>query len=155
MNTNLNVRKPIVLTLAALAFVLVASVLLVSLLHAASGANEMGARVSPNPRVRFAPLDGYSSPATLDGKRSPATLDGLKPLAALDGKRSPATLDGRKPPATLEFRKPPTALGGRKPPPGALSNLQVAPLTLVDGLILLGLAILLLVPAQKANLSHS
>ncbi len=51
MNTNLNVRKPIVLTLAALAFVLVASVLLVSLLHAASGANEMGARVSPNPRV--------------------------------------------------------------------------------------------------------
>jgi hypothetical protein len=159
MNTHLNVRKPIVLTLAALAFLLAATVLLLNVLDtsevykvntAKSQQNvlvdendpqtiSIRGNLQPNPRVKFAALDGRKPPAALDGWRTPSTLDGRKPPAALDGWRTPSTLDGRKPPAALAY----------------LPAMQINSLALVDGLILLALAALLLAPARKTSALRS
>jgi hypothetical protein len=195
MNTHLNVRKPIVLTLAALAFLLAATVLLLNVLDtsevykvntAKSQQNvlvdendpqtiSIRGNLQPNPRVKFAALDGRKPPAALDGWRTPSTLDGRKPPAALDGWRTPSTLDGRKPPAALDGWRTPSTLDGRKPPaaldgwrtpstldgrkpPAALAYLpamQINSLALVDGLILLALAALLLAPARKTSALRS
>lgn len=141
MNANLIVRKPLVLTLAVLALVLAAAVLLIGLLQAAGGDGSLSARDYPTPRVRFdSPLAGH-----LDG------LENATPrvrFAPLGGYRKPAALEGRRYPAALE--------GWRKP--AALANpfsSQAAPVTLVDGLILLGLVALLLIPVRKASLAHN
>lgn len=159
MNTNLIVRKPLVLTLAVLALVLAAAVLLIGLLQAAGGDGSLSARDYPTPRVRFdSPLAGH-----LDGLENAtprvrfAPLGGYRRPAALEGPRKPAALEGRRYPAALEGWRKPAALEGKRTP-AALANpfgSQAAPVTLVDGLILLGLVALLLIPVRKASLAHN
>jgi hypothetical protein len=190
MNTNLNVRKPVLLTLA---FLLAVAMLLISLINTTgvSGADatksqqnvlvdandpqtvSIRGNLQPNPRVKFASLDGVRNPSALDGRRPPpaaldgrrpppAALDGRKlPPSALEGKRlPPSALDGRKlPPSALEGKRlPPSALDGKRIPPAPLAKLpgmQIPSLALADGLILLVLAALLLAPARKTSAFRS
>jgi hypothetical protein len=178
MNSNLNVRKPVLLTLA---FLLAVAMLLISLTNTTgvSGANaaksqqnvlvnandpqtvSIRGNLQPNPRVKFASLSGTRNPAALDGRRSPAALEGKRlPPSAIDGRKlPPSALDGRKlPPSALDGRKlPPSALEGVRNP-AAMSNLpaiEIPSLALVDGLILLVLAVLLIAPARKTSALRS
>ena len=143
MSTNLNFRKSLIVTLAVVVFLMAAAVLLSSRMETANGnasaiaaqtGGYPGGRYIDMPRVRFAALEGRKTPASLDGRKSPASLD---------GRRTPASLDGRKSPVALE---------GKKIPPAALAApiaSQAASLTLIDGMIILALAALLIVPVRK------
>ncbi len=103
-----------------------------------------------------ASLDGRKSPASLDGRKSPASLDGRKTPASLDGRKTPASLDGRRTPASLDGRRTPAMLGGRKPPAALAAPIatQAASLTLIDGMIILALAALLIIPVRKNSTAH-
>jgi hypothetical protein len=147
MNTVLNARKALIVSLSILALLLATVVLYGSLTNRTASASAGEAQhatweehpVTPKPRVRFAALEGKRTPATLDGGRKPA---------ALDGGRRPAALEGRKtPPAAIDGYRKPAALNG------SLAQ-QPAPLSLIDGLVLAALAALLLAPARKARLFH-
>jgi hypothetical protein len=146
MNTNLNVRKQSGLPLAVLALLLAAAVLLAGILFTANLDGSLSARYDPNPRTKIAPqanlLDGLEQ--TMPRVRF-APLGGRKPPpAALEGYRRPTALEGNRKPAALE--------GGRRPAAQAdIATLPAAPLTLVDGLVVLALAALLIVPAPKAS----
>ncbi|MBK8986733.1 MAG: hypothetical protein IPM39_11735 [Chloroflexi bacterium] len=154
MNTNLNVQKSVVLTLA---FLLVAAMLLISQLYLTGITGAIGAGPNLYPQVKFEPVQTevmevveqigtkVEAYAPLGGRRTPA---------ALEGRRTPAALEGRKTPAALEGRKTPAALEGRKLPPAAqvvLSAQQVTPLTLVDSLLALALVGLLLSPVWQVR----
>jgi hypothetical protein len=180
MKTSLNVRNTFVLTLKVLVPVIAVSMFLISLMPVADLSASLGDPVQPNPRVKFASLEGWRTPsAELEGRRPPpASLEGRKPPSSeLDGRRSPsAELEGKRlPPASLEGRKPPSSeldgwrtpsaeLEGRRSPSASLegrrspsaqpdlSSLPAAPLTLVDGLIVLALGALLLAPVRKSKL---
>lgn len=136
MNSILNTRKSTGSILAVLALLLTAMLAAGLSLSVAPGRSSAGPKAgfslaaasgdsrkyNPEPRVRFAPLGGRRTPAALEGRKTPA---------ALNGRRTPAALEGRKTPAA--------------------SASQGAPMTLADGLVLLGLAALLLAPNRKAR----
>jgi hypothetical protein len=148
MNTRLIIRKSSVLTLAVLVILLAAAVFHNGLTHTAANA----AQQTSNPSSTFGV--SLTSASVNLGHISP--LARAKGFAPLGGRKVPAALDGRKPPpAAQDGRKTPASLDGRRVP-AALANpfaTQVAPLTLVDGMFLLALAALLLVPpARKASL---
>ncbi len=95
MNPVLINRKALIVVLAVLALLVAAAAFVNNQANTAStsaaGADAQYTKWEnpeiPNPRVRFAALDGKKiPPAALDGKRIPP--------AALDGRRTPATLDG-------------------------------------------------------------
>ena len=140
MNTNLNVQKSIVLTLA---FLLVAAMLLISQLYLTGLTGAIGAGPNLYQQVKFEPVQTE----VMEVVEQIGTK--VEAYAPLGGRRTPAALEGRKTPAALE---------GRKLPPAAqvvLSAQQVTPLTLVDGLLALALVGLLLSPTWQVRFKRN
>ena len=149
MNTNLNVQKSIVLTLA---FLLVAAMLLISQLYLTGLTGAIGAGPNLYQQVKFEPVQTE----VMEVVEQIGTK--VEAYAPLGGRRTPAALEGRRTPAALEGRKTPAALEGRKLPPAAqvvLSAQQVTPLTLVDGLLALALVGLLLSPTWQVRFKRN
>ena len=84
--------------------------------------------IEPNPRVRFAPLDGFKRPAPLANLEAP--LSGRRPPAPLANLEAP--LGGRKPPAPLADRG--TLPQASKVPGSALYMLGIASVALIGAL---------------------
>ena len=104
--------------------------------------------IEPNPRVRFAPLDGFKRPAPLANLEAP--LSGRRPPAPLANLEAP--LGGRKPPAPLANLEAP--LGGRKPPAPLADRGTLPQASKVPGsaLYMLGIASVALIGALRERL---